>query len=229
MEGGKDMICPNCGIDSEKTVRFCTACGSPLPEQEERGTVPLIGYSSRIKDPAFARYRKHGTIWSLGFAAFLALAAIIGFYYYGETSGEMDNPQALYIGLGIGGMFLLIALLQILGRARSKTWDGVVIEKRREKKRRKRNSGTDAYWQSYEAFIITIKMDSGKRYELTYEDDDTVYNHYQIGDKVRHHKGLNTLEKYDKSKDCIIFCNACASLNDIEDDKCHRCSCPLLK
>jgi len=223
------MLCPNCGIDSEKTIRFCTACGSPLPEQEERGGGPLIGYSSRINDPAFARYRKHSTIWSLGFAAILALAAIIGFYYYGETSGEMDNPQALYIGLGIGGMFLLIALLQILGRARSKTWDGVVTEKKREKKRRKRKSGTDTYWQSYEAFIITIKMESGKRYELTYEDDDTVYNYYQVGDKVRHHKGLNSLEKYDKSKDRIIFCNACASLNDIRDDKCHRCSRPLLK
>ncbi|MDW7669506.1 MAG: hypothetical protein SCJ93_11835 [Bacillota bacterium] len=46
------------------------------------------------------------------------------------------------------------------------------------------------------------------------------YNYYQTGDKVRHHAELNTLEKYDKSKDKIIFCNACAYLNDIEDEYC---------
>ncbi|GEM_PF-6026662 len=58
----------------------------------------------------------------------LALAASIGFFIYGETSSDMDNPQALFIGLGIGGMFLVIALFQSIGRNRSTTWDGVVIQ-----------------------------------------------------------------------------------------------------
>jgi len=65
--------------------------------------------------------------------------------------------------------------------------------------------------------------------ELTAEDDDTVYNYYQTGDRVRHHGGLNSFEKYDKSQDDIVFCNACASLNDINDEYCFRCNCPLLK
>lgn len=90
----------------------------------------------------------------------LAISAIVGFYIYGETSSEMDNPQALFIGFGIGGMFVLVALLQILGRKRSK---------------------------------------------------------------------INSYEKHDKSKDSIIFCAACSSLNNIEDNNCFRCKCPLLK
>lgn len=226
------MFCPKCGADSVKNIRFCTECGSPMPEaagkQEPEGR-SLIGYSHLINDPAFARYVKNTKVWSLAFAAVLAVIAIIGFYIYGETSREMDNPEALYIGLGIGGMFLLIALFQTIGRNRSTTWDGIVVDKKTEKKRHKRKSGNDKYWESYQLYLVGIKMDNGKMHYLRHEDDDTIYNYYRIGDKVRHHKGLNTLEKYDKSGDDIIFCNACASLNDIKDEKCFRCSCPLLK
>lgn len=199
-----------------------------MPMQEPEGRT-LIGYSALINDPAFARYMKNSKIWSLVFAAGLAVIAIVGFYIYGETSVEMDNPEALYIGLIIGGMFLVIALFQTIGRSRSTTWDGVVVDKKTESKRRKRKSGYNRYWVDYQLYTVSIKIDNGKMYYLRHEDDDTVYNYYHNGDKVRHHKGLNSLEKYDKSGDSIMFCNACASLNDIQEDKCFRCSSPLLK
>ena len=70
---------------------------------------------------------------------------------------------------------------------------------------------------------------NGKKYDITVDADDTRYNYYKIGDRVRHHKGLNTYEKQNKTGDTIIFCNACASLNDIKEDYCFRCKCPLLK
>ena len=52
---------------------------------------------------------------------------------------------------------------------------------------------------------------------------------YHIGDRVRHLAKLNSYEKYDKTKDSIIFCIACGTLCDIADDTCCRCKCPLLK
>ncbi|MEA4924450.1 MAG: hypothetical protein VB084_03980 [Syntrophomonadaceae bacterium] len=220
------MLCPNCGSDSEKNIKFCTECGSVLMQEVEKAEAEVksrVGYSALINDPAFARYMRNAKIWSFTFALIIAVAAIIGFFIYGETSSEMDNPEALYIGMGIGGMFLLIAVFQTIGRSRSKNWDGVVIDKKFEKKRRKRESGT------YKLYTVVFQTDSGKVLERSVEDDDTLYNYYQIGDKVRHHKGLNSIEKYDKSGDSIIFCSACSSLNDINDDKCFRCSCPLLK
>ena len=64
---------------------------------------------------------------------------------------------------------------------------------------------------------------------MTAEDDRTVFDYFQVGDRVRHHAGLNSYEKYDKSHDSIIFCNACATLCQISDDVCWRCKCPLLK
>lgn len=237
------MICPNCGIDSDKSVKFCVGCGGPLLMSGERNaeetqtnqakpgkTGSLIGYSERINDPAFASYRRQTTAWSFIFAGILAVVVIVGFFIYGETSTEMDNPQALYIGLGIGGMFLTIALLATISRMRIKQWDGVVIDKKIEKKtRRTKDSGGQYYTERYTLYTIVYKTDQGKIINKFEEDDDTVFNYFEIGDQVRHHKGLGTLEKYDKSRDSIIFCNACSTINDINDDKCYRCSCPLLK
>ena len=188
-----------------------------------------VGYSDRIHDPAFKRYLRHTSYWSLLFAGILAVVVIVGSFIYGETSSEMDNPQALYIGLGIGGMFVSIALLTILGRARSRTWDGVVVDKYVRRRTRRERSGDNTYEVPYTEFGVVIRDQRGKNHTVTADDDDTLYEYYQVGEHVRHHKGLNTLEKYDKSRDSIIFCNACSSKNDIEDDKCFRCGCPLLK
>jgi hypothetical protein len=185
-----------------------------------------VGYSKKITDPAFKRYIQQSKRWSLIFSLILAVVAVAGFFIYGERSVDMENPQALYIGLAVGSMFVLIALLQNLSRKRSKTWDGIVIDKRIERKTRKNK--TDEI-EDFILFTIVIRSNSSKIHEITAEDDNTLYNYYKIGDKVRHHAGLNTFEKYDKSKDSIIFCNACAYLNDIEDDYCYRCKCPLLK
>jgi hypothetical protein len=183
------------------------------------------GYSDKIAHPAFARYISNANRWSFLFAVILAAAAVAGFYIYGETSREMANPEALYIGLGIGGMFLAIAAWQIIARQSSKTWDGVVVDKKIGRKKRRRDDEDD--WRT--TYTVVIRSDGGETHTLAAEDDDTLYNYYRIGDRVRHHKGLNSFEKYDKSRNTVIFCNACASLNDIRSDRCFRCQCPLLK
>ncbi len=189
-----------------------------------------MAYSSRITDPSFAKYLKNSKTWSFLFAWILALIAIIGFYIYGETSPEMNNPQAILIGAGVGSMFLFIALIQTFGRRTSKTWDGIVIDKKIQAKRNGKNvASNDLNLIDYNLYLVIIKSEDGKLYDLSAKEDDTVYNYYKINDKVRHHKGLNSFEKYDKSSDTIVFCNACASLNDINDEYCFRCNCPLLK
>jgi len=61
------------------------------------------------------------------------------------------------------------------------------------------------------------------------QDNASFYNYYRIGERVRHHAGLNSYEKFDKSSETHLFCNACGTLCDINDDYCFRCKCPLLK
>lgn len=189
----------------------------------EKSKRERVGYSKKITDPAFEKYLKQSKKWSLMFSLILAVIAVTGFFIYGETSVEMDNPQAIYIGIVVGGMFILIGILKNLSRKKDKTWDGSVIDKKIQRKTKKDGI------KDYILYTIYVQSYSGKIHKITAEDDDTLYNYYLIGDKVRHHGGLNTFEKLDKSKDTIIFCNACAYLNDIEYDYCYKCKCPLLK
>ena len=227
------MYCKICGTTLPDDTRFCTGCGAQtgnLADKQAAEGARRIGYSQRIHDPAFARYLKHTNQWSALFSVILAVAAVIGFYIYGETSHEMENPQALFIGLGIGGMFLLTALYTIVARKRSKTWDGQVVDKTIKEKTRRYDTGkNDSSIDYYTEYAVIIRDERGKKHQLTAQDDRTVFDYFKEGDRVRHHAGLNSYEKYDKSQDSIIFCNACATLCQISDDVCFRCKCPLLK
>jgi hypothetical protein len=232
------MHCKHCGSALSDNTRFCTSCGgqqtSSQPDSDPTATNGgTIGYSRRINDPAFAGYLKNNNRWSAIFSGVLAVTAVVGFTLAGELGiDNLENPQALFIGLGIGGMFLAIGIYTIISRKKSKTWDGIVVDKTIKKKTRRQGTGgddNDYYIDHYTEYRVIVRDQSGKTHRLTAEDDDTQYNYYQVGDHVRHHEGLNSYEKYDKSKDSIIFCNACATLCDIKDDLCFRCKCPLLK
>ena len=189
-----------------------------------------MAYSNRINDPAFVRFQADSDRYAMLFSFILAGAAVIGFYLYGLFGTEMDNPESLYIGLGIGGMFVAIALITNRSKKGAKTWDGTVSDKRVEKKTRQRNaSDMDYHAQNYLLYKVIVRSDTGKTHEITAENDDTLYNYYHVGERVRYHGFLRTFEKYDKSKDDLAFCNACASLNEINSERCHRCNCPLLK
>lgn len=226
------MDCQNCGAVLPEKTRFCTACGYEQRQvvQATPAAVNLRGFSPRINDPAFAKYIKNTNRWSAIFSVILAAAAVIGFFIAGEVSSEMDNPGSLCIGTGLAGMFLLIALFQIIGRKRSKTWDGTVEDKKIKKKTERHTYGDDdVRYEDYLEYSVVIRSDSGKRHFIRTKNNDTLYNYYRLGDRVRHHAGLNSYEKYDKTGDKYIPCNACATLCDINVDVCPRCKCPLLK
>jgi len=227
------MYCANCGTPLSEGARFCASCGRGLNQmpQDISNTANLRGFSTRINDPAFLKYVKNTNRWAAIFSIILAVAAVIGFYIAGEAGVDnMENPQALFIGFGIGGMFLTIALFQVLGRKRSITWDGTVEDKKIKKKTERHTSGDDdVRYEDYLEYSVIIRSDQGKEYTIRSRDSDILYNYYNISDRVRHHAGLNSYEKYDKTGDKFIPCNACGTLCDIGDDYCFRCKCPLLK
>jgi len=187
----------------------------------------LIDFSERIHDPAFARYLKNSKRWSYIFSLILFAVAVIGFPIYGQKSGEIAMPQSLYYGIGIGGMFVVIAFFTNLSRSRDSTWDGVVVDKKVSKQvRRDEDSSFSTTTWIYET---RVKRDSGKITKYRQQNNDTIYNYFQIGDRVRHHKGFSVYEKYDKSRDIHLFCIACAKKVEVSVDRCPRCKCPILK
>ena len=176
-----------------------------------------MSYSLKIHDPAFDKYIKNTRDYRYQFGFGLAIIAVLGFYIYGEISDEMDNPEALHIGLGIGGMFFLIGIYAAFSRKKESTWDGEVVEKEIVEKEKKTE------------FVVYFEDQRKVRHEIRSENDATLYDYYKIGEKVRYHGKLRSYEKYDKSNDDIIFCNACSFMHDIEEHICRNCGCPLLK
>ena len=186
----------------------------------------LIGFSDKISDPSFAAYQKKSVAWSFIFAGILAIIAVVAFPIYGEKSGELDWPQSLYYGMGIGGMFVVIALLQTIKKGMDKTWDGVVEYKDSYRLKERSRDGHTNYTMVY---ILKIRKDSGGIKKHKWRNIPGSYSYYNVGDVVRHHKGFYYYEKFDKSKDEQIMCAACMSFQDINKDICPRCKCPLLK
>ncbi len=233
------MFCTNCGAKLPENAKFCTVCGSqqqpvsqgpPAQDSQRSTTSTLVGYSSRINDPAFDRYIKNSKRWIRIFSFALAAIAIVGFYLAGESRADgLSNPESLFIGLGIGGMFLFIGIVLSFEKGRGKDFDGVVEDKYVREKVKKNKTEDGVEYEKYLEFTIAIRSDDGKLHKIVVRDDDTEYNYYKVGERLRYHGKLKSYEKYDKRGDEIIFCSACATLCDINDDVCFRCKCPLLK
>lgn len=222
------MYCTTCGNELND-AHFCNNCGTPASSFQNgypRNQSGLVGFSPRINDPAFASYKKKSSAWSFIFAFILAVIAVIGFPIYGNASGEIDWPNSLYYGLGIGGMFVVIALLQTIKRGVDKTWDGVVVYKDIYRERSQANEGHSHY---HTVYVLKIRKDFGGTKKHKWRDSPGPYEYYSVGDKVRHNKGFYFYEKYDKSGDSQIMCAACMAFNDINADVCTKCKCPLLK
>jgi len=222
------MFCPNCGKEQSGEGGFCGECGAPVSvgvDAQRPSSGGLVGFSPKINDPAFQSYKKKSAAWSLIFSGILFVAAVIGFPIYGNASKDIEWPNSLYYGLGIGGMFVVIALLQTLKRGVDKTWDGVVAFK---DSYRVREHDNDGHYHYHTIYVLKVKKDAGGTKKHKWRDIPGLYGYYNVGDRVRHHKGFYYYEKYDKSGDEKIMCAACMSLADPALDVCPRCKCPLL-
>lgn len=221
------MVCQNCGKNLSEGETICDVCGTVAVEQpnNSHNMGELISFSSKISDSAFNSYKNKSIKWAFLFSGILAVIALVGFPVYGNVSGEIDWPNSLFYGMGIGGMFLVIALLQTLKKSFDKTWDGIVVNKDSYTVKERDNGHTSRHT----IYKLKIQKDSGGYKKHKWRDIPGVYSYYNIGDKVRHHKGFSFYEKYDKSKDTKIMCAACLSFVDADKNTCPRCKCPLLK
>ena len=219
------MYCNNCGTKNKEGAQFCTNCGMKLGVKVNTN---LIGFSDKINDPFFRKYVKNVSSYRKMFAIGLSIILTLAFFLYGHFSDEMDNPQAVLIGLGIGVVYSLIA--SKLGTIKEvPSWQGEVVDKKKQRRRRRIKENNGYRYQDYIEYTVKFAGPNGKEHEITTENNDLVYNYYNVGDVVKFHGLLKTIEKYDKNHDKIIFCNACSDVNDISNDYCHRCKAPLLK
>lgn len=163
----------------------------------------------------------------MGWTWFFTLLFPVGFLIAGLLSDEVPLNEALIIGSGLGLLILAINLWRIAGMKKP-VWAGVVMKKV-EKKRYKRDND-DGSSQSYMEYIVLIRTERGKKKRIVEcQRGRDMYDYLDVGDRVRYHPALETYEKYDKSKDQVIYCNVCRLGNSIRNDRCERCNNLLFK
>lgn len=238
-------ICGSCGVKLSEEVAFCPHCGAPVGEAakglpnvpaQTAATLPqsdiplqhqavLVGWSERSHDPQILEAARKNKKSAVGCAWIFVALFPIGFLLAGLFIDEMPLGEGLIIGTVLGVLMLIINFMRIKDMKKP-VWEGVVTEKFQKERRRHRDDNADTYTE----YTTVIRTDAGKKKRIIEKDSRRdMYDYLAVGDRVRYHPAFGTYEKYDKSKDRIIYCNVCSMMNPVENDRCKRCDNLLFK
>ena len=235
-------VCKACGAELPEGAEFCIGCGAavspavPQPMESSRAAAParsqggtgLVGFSDRCNSPeimtAAQKYKKS----SIGCMWILVFVPLIGFPVAGLLMDDFPFGESLVIGVGIALVMLIFNLLA-MRRTKQPMWEGVVVNQYSKEKSEHRG-GEDDNYRTYTDYTTIINTDAGKKKTIVEKDSGRhMYDYLSVGDRVRFHPKFGTYEKYDKSKDRIIYCNVCSMMNPIQNDRCKRCNNLLFK
>ncbi|MGI6373695.1 MAG: zinc ribbon domain-containing protein [Caldicoprobacterales bacterium] len=235
-------VCTACGATLPEGAEFCIGCGkavnsatsepmephhvaTPAPPQSGAG---LVGFSDRYNCPEILAAAQKNKKFSIGCMWILVFVPLIGFPVAGLLMDDFPFGESIVIGVGIALIMLVVNLLA-LQRTKKPMWEGVVVNKYSKEKSEHRG-GEDDNWRTYTEYTTVINTDAGKKKTIVEKDSGRhMYDYLSVGDRVRFHPKFGTYEKYDKSKDRIIYCNVCSMMNPIQNDRCKRCNNLLFK
>lgn len=228
-------ICVSCGAKLTKDAVFCINCGAkvqspptPVPSASDIPPSNLVGFSTRSNAPEILAAAKSNRKSSIGCMWVLVFVPLIGFPLAGLLMEDFPLGEAVIIGVGVALVLLIVNLLG-LRNAKKPMWEGVVVNKY-SKERSEHRGGDDDNYRTYTEYTTVINTDTGKKKTIVEKDSGRdMYDYLAVGDRVRYYPIFGTYEKYDKSKDRIIYCNVCRMLNPIANDRCKRCNNLLFK
>ena len=235
-------VCTACGAELPEGAEFCIGCGNAVnpaaPETVQpsrtaaspppQGGAGLVGFSDRYNCPEILAAAQKNKKFSIGCMWILVLVPLVGFPVAGRLMDDFPFGESLVIGVGIALVMLVINLLA-LRKTRQPMWEGVVVNKYSKEKSEHRG-GEDDNYRTYTEYTTIINTDAGRKKTIVEKDSGRdMYDYLSVGDRVRFHPRFGTYEKYDKSKDRIIYCNVCSMMNPIQNDRCKRCNNLLFK
>jgi len=239
IQAGAPKVCTACGMELPDGAEFCVGCGKAVsqvaPEivtptqgtssQASQGGTGLVGFSHRCNSSEILAAAEKNKKTSIGCMWILVLVPLIGFPVAGLLMDDFPFGEALVIGVGIALIMLVVNLLA-LRRTKKPMWEGVVINKYSKEKYEHKDDASKTYTE----YKTIINTDAGKKKTIVEKDSGRhMYDYLSVGDRVRFHPKFGTYEKYDKSKDRIIYCNVCSMMNPIQNDRCKRCNNLLFK
>ncbi len=191
-----------------------------------------VGYSNAINDPIFASKKRSQGCAAFIFSLIVIPLPFIGFSIYGYFSDKMPMKEALIVGAGVSGIFLIFYIFLWLKKLLSSDWEGVVVALTEEEHVYHRNNANRAYTdrnEYYYLYVVKIQTTSGKIKKIENKSRNSYYyNYFKVGDKVKYHHDIDYYEKYDKTYDTHLLCPFCARVNPITDDVC-KCGAPIMK
>ena len=242
IQAGVPGVCTACGAELPDGAEFCINCGKAVkqtvPEAVEssqaassappQASMGLVGFSDRYHSPEILAAAQENKKFAIGCMWILVFVPLIGFPIAGLLMDDFPLGESLVIGVGIA-LVMLVANLLALRRTKQPMWEGVVVNQYSKEKREHRG-GEDESWRTYTEYNTIIKTDAGKKKTIVEIDSGRhMYDYLSVGDRIRYHPMFGTYEKYDKSKDSIIYCNVCSMMNPIQNDRCKRCNNLLFK
>jgi ribosomal protein L40E len=241
-QDGASGVCMACGAELPDSAEFCSGCGKavsraardrinptqPAPCAPSQGGAGLVGFSDRCNSPEILAAAQKNKKSSIGCMWILVFVPLIGFPVAGLLMDDFPFGESLVIGIGIALVMLVVNLLA-LRKTKQPMWEGVVVNQYSKEKSEHRG-GEDDNYRTYTEYTTIINTDAGKKKTIVEKDSGRdMYDYLSVGDRVRFHPRFGTYEKYDKSKDRIIYCNVCSMMNPIQNDRCKRCNNLLFK
>ena len=255
IQAGAPNICTACGSELQEGTAFCISCGNavnravPQPMAAARqapadappravayappqsaayvspqGGTGLVGFSDRCHSPEILAAAQTNRRIGVKFMLVLVVLPLIGFPVAGLLIDEMPLGEAVIIGVVLSFVMMVINLLKLRG-SKQAMWEGVVVNKYSKRDYRHRNER-----ESYTVYTTLIHTDAGMKKTINERENRRhMYDYLSVGDRVRYHPSFGTYEKYDKSRDRIIYCNVCTTMNPIQNDRCKKCNNLLFK
>lgn len=215
-------FCINCGQQLGESARHCANCGTAAAANQ----VPVYqqnygsGFSGRVNDPDFQAFAKKMNKAAFIFMAIAVVIAAIAILIFAQ-----DNLGMAFLTLGI--VLVLVLIFTIAGQQKAKkTWDGILENKRIERKKVNDNTDSNSYYYK-DVPVLYFRSGSGKRIRMELLSASGIFEYYQIGDVVRKHPNFTYPEKRDKQQE--LLCINCGRIYDGHLDACPKCKLPALK
>ena len=215
------MICPRCREELPEDTMECPVCSFTFEEGKPYLAENLIGYSDKIDARIFKKRALQGKRSFIVTGYVIATLFLVLTPYFGITGGSLNPATSIFAGIVCAGFFSYFATLQLKALLKDKTWDGVIEDKDVEIRTGKKGGEFHK--------VKVRKNDSGESNWYTFQDGRAIVRYYEEGSKVRHHKGFNYFEKFDKSLDREVICIHCGHFTEMSEDQCDHCRMPLLK